>query len=486
MRDEQAWAGSLDDLVSYSNILIDSFPVDAVKHLPPRTRSTVTGYRSQKIISPAQGKSFLWLHLVQFCAARYLIENDWKRNKVAAWMQEQDGHSILEAIENIVNHATSVGISPTPAVKPAEDLLSRAYLNVRLLAAGIVGQYQNVKRGVPLIQDNTLDPQLSRAMMGLASLYILEGKEDLAGSVHELLARCTHQLHDAVWGLDSFSSMEFPYNTLRLIDPDARLPTLDCVELASQTRSELDLREQLAFDALRSASDQFVERAADAYSLLRSYVVEHPITTLDELRAFERDNDLQPARAFLLSCYDPVLPHHLSFGQLHACPCCGTPMARARLEKHVACRVSQCSEFDRPISAGVIKLLHDNLRIAKPHILTYWVAPGIDEIAIFKKAYACGLNPIIYPDRDACDVSLDGGNTGIDVKSASSPFLLAEMLTRSLHGLEYYDERIIAVNDQCVARFPGYLDLLQREYRGKSKVRFMLVSSLLTQLEEQR
>ncbi len=207
LRNEEEWTGSLDDLVSHSNFLIESFPVAAVMHLPPRTRSTVTGYRSQKIISPAQGKSFLWLHLVQFCAARYLVENDWKRDKVAAWMQGQNGLSILKAIENIVRLSTS----PTPTIYTAENLLSRAYLNVRLLAAGIIGQYQNVKRGVPVIQDNTLDPLLSRAMMGLASIYLLEGKDDLAGSVHELLARCSHPLHDAVWGLDSFSSADFPF-----------------------------------------------------------------------------------------------------------------------------------------------------------------------------------------------------------------------------------------------------------------------------------
>ncbi|AUH52534.1 hypothetical protein CXB49_17905 [Chromobacterium sp. ATCC 53434] len=327
---------------------------------------------------------------------------------------------------------------------------------------------------------------LARAMMGLASLYLLEGREDVAGSVHDLLARCALPLNDSAWGLDTFSSAEFPYHTLRLIDPDARLPTLDCVELASQTRSELDLREQLAFDALRSASDQFASRAAEAYSLLRSYVVEHPITTLDELRAFERENDLQPARSFLLSCYEPVLPHHLTFGQLHTCSGCGTPMARARFAKHVACRIPQCREFDRPIPFGVVKPVHDDLRIAKPHILAYWVAPGIDELAIFHKAEACGLHPAIYPDRDACDIALDGGSTGIDAKSNASPFLLAETLTRSLHGLEYYDERIIAVNDQCAARVPGYLDLLRREYRGRSQVSFMLVSSLLDQLEAPR
>ena len=487
LRQEVEWTGSLDGLVQRSNSLAETFPVESRTHLPPRTRSTAMDYRSQKIISPANGKTFAWLHLVQFCAARYLVEQGWKRDEVATWIQGQDSRSILEAIRSVTPpSASNAGNASFCALETIDDLCRRASLSIRLLAAGLVGQYQSVRNGMPVIQDNTLDPMLSRAMMSLASLYLLEGKEDVAGSVHDLLARCTLPLHDSAWGLDTFGSAEFPYNTVRLIDPDARLPTLDCIDLASQTRSELDLQEQLAFDALRSASDQFASRAAEVYSLLRGYVVEHPVTSLDELQAFEQDNDLQPARAFLLSCYEPVLPHHLVFGQLHICSDCGTPMARARLARHVACRVPQCKEFDRPIADGAITRQHDDMRIAKAHILAYWVAPGIDELAICRKAQECGLRPVIYPDRDACDIALDGGSTGIDVKSCASPFLLAETLTRSLHGLEYYDARIIAVNNQCAARVPGYLDLLRREYRGRSTVEFMLVSTLLDQLEEPR
>lgn len=487
LKEEYEWTGSLDKLVLHSNALTASLPVGQSTYLPPRTRSTAMDYRSQRIISPAKGKSFTWLHLVQFCAARYLVELGWKREEVAAWIRGQDGENLLETIERTARPSTGrAGKSQNQAIGMVRDRYQQASLVVRLLAAGIVGQYQSVRRGIPVVQDNSLDPMLSRAMMGLASLYLLEGREDVAGSVHDLLKRCAMPLHDVTWGLDVFGSAEFPYHALRLIDPDARLPTLDCIELASQTRSELDLREQLAFEALRSASDQFATRTAEVYSLLRAYVVEHPITSLDELQTFERENDLQPAHAFLLSCYEPVLPHHLAFDQLYACSRCGTPMVHARLAKHVACRIPQCEAFDRPVAVTPIKRPHDLVRIAKAHILSYWVAPGIDELAIFRKAQASGLHPVIYPDRDACDIALDGGNTGIDVKSNASPFLLAETLTRSLHGLEYYDVRIVAINDQCAARVPGYLDLLRREYRGKSKVEFMSVSALLNRLEEPR
>lgn len=75
LKEECEWTGSLDDLVLHSNSLVESFQVGPGTHLPPRTRSTAMDYRSQKIVSPAKGKSFAWLHLVQFCAARYLVEH---------------------------------------------------------------------------------------------------------------------------------------------------------------------------------------------------------------------------------------------------------------------------------------------------------------------------------------------------------------------------------------------------------------------------
>lgn len=197
-------------------------------------------------------------NLVRSTKHHWNSQHGWKRDEVAAWIQGQDCGSILEKIESAVRLAASHEGNAINAAERADDLLQRACLNIRLLAAGIVGQYQSVRRGMPVIQNNTLDPMLSRAMMGLASLYLLEGQEDVAGSVHELLTRCALPLHDPAWGLDIFSSVAFPYHTLRLIDPDARLPTLDCIELASQTRSELDLREQLAFEALRIDIDLLI------------------------------------------------------------------------------------------------------------------------------------------------------------------------------------------------------------------------------------
>lgn len=482
LRSEEGWSGSLDELVSRSNALAQSFPIKDVEHLPARTRSTAINFRSEKILSPPHGKSFLWLHLVQFCGARFLVQEGWKRGEIASWIQSRSASDILGSVERASRPGKTVS-NDGEEVRPTGEALERAYRTVRLLAAGIVQQYQLALRGEPLIHDRRLNPNLTRAMMGLASLYLLEGRDNVCGSVHEMLIKCKVPFHDAEWGLEAFRSSQFPYAAVCLLDPDARLPTLDCNELAKQTGSELDLREQLAFEDLRATSDQFAVRANQVYSILRGYVASHPITTFDELRAFEKEHDLQPAHSFLMGCYDPIQPHHLVAGELYICAGCKIPMGRANRTTYIACRTPQCTQFDRPVQGKPIPR-HEGMRIAKSHILTYWIAPGIDELAIFRKAQSLGLEPILYPDRDSCDIGLDKGGTGIDVKSYASPFLLAEALTRELQGLAYYDVRIVAINDQCVARVPSYLDILRREYRGKSTIEFMKVSTVLAQMEE--
>jgi hypothetical protein len=269
-----------------------------------------------------------------------------------------------------------------------------------------------------------------------------------------------------------------------LIDPDRRIPTLDCAELARQSSSELDLREQLAFDALRSASEQLVGRQDEAYSTLRLWITEHPVTTVAEMRSFERENGLQMAASFLSRCYEPVSPRHLINGELHLCSTCGVPMRRSQgAPRLFSCTIHQCPKFDVPMDSVGRDVSPETL-IACAHILLYWVGPGLDESAVYRRALKLGLLPRAYPGRDACDISLEGDTVGVDVKSYSNPYVLADKLNKSsLGGLALYSTRIVAINNQVLTRFHGYLDVLRQRYSGSLPVRFMSVRELMKSLE---
>ncbi|GAB3464448.1 hypothetical protein GCM10027321_28320 [Massilia terrae] len=477
---EREWRGSMDELVRKATQLSLNFPIDNDVYLPESTRTVVMSYRARGILPPADRKRFTWDHLVRLLAARYLVTQGWKREDVAERFKE---HSTDYLAKHLPELATSA-VQAKPRIDATElQRVEMATIAVQLLAAGIVEQFGHAKRGAVLVQDDSMSQRLTQAMLLLAALFLQEGQDNPLGSVHQLLALSRSPLTSATFGLAVFDYRDFPYAGLLLLDPDRRIPTLDCAELARQSSSELDLREQLAFDALRSASEQLVGRQDEAYADLRLWITEHPVTTTAQLRDFVRETNLQAALGFLLSCYEPVGPRHLIHGQLHLCSACGVPMRRSpSVESLVACTIVQCSRFDKPVESIAHPTGPETL-IARPHVLLYWVAPGLDEVALYRKAQKFGLSPRPYPDRDACDISLDGGAVGVDVKSYANPFVLAAALTANVGGLASYPTRIIAINDQALARFHGYLDIVRQRYSGPLPLRFMSVHELMKSLE---
>jgi hypothetical protein len=470
----------MDDLARKASELSAACPVEGTVHLPSSTRALIISYRSRQILPPAHGKQFTWEHLVRLLSARFLVMRGWNRDAVAQRLQECSTEYLAANLNEI---AKETGLDPSKSESDGAKRLEEITVAVRLLASGIVEQFGHVRRGEVVVQDASMSALLAQAMLLFAGIFLEAGRENVLGSVHELLVRCQQPLSSTTFGLDLFSHRSFPYEGMVLIDPDRRIPTLDCAELAQQSSSELDLREQLAFDALRSVSEQFVGRQEEAYSLLRLWIAEHPVTTVTKMRLFEREKNLQLADSFLSSCYEPVGPRHLINGELHLCSACGVPMRRFRgAPRFYACTIHQCAKFDVPVESVGREVTSETL-VASAHILLYWVAPGLDESAVYRHALKLGLIPRAYPGRDACDISFDGDTVGVDVKSYSNPYVLVDKLNKSsLGGLGLYSTRIIAINDQVLIRFYGYLDILRQRYSGPV-VRFMSVRELMKSLE---
>lgn len=439
-------------------------------------------YRALRILSPAQGKQFRWLHLVQLLAARHLVTQGWRREDAAQRIARYSPEHMAEHLATLHEHDDDGITSPITEAATNEER-ERATIAIRLLAAGICEQFRMARVGIPTVQDLTMSPLLAQALLLLSSAYVSAGKEDIGGSVHSLLERCRNPINGTSWRLPMLSDPQFHYREITLLDPDRRIPTLDCVEMARQTQSELDLREQFAFEALRSTSEQFVGKLEQAYSALRLWVTEHPVTTIQAMRTFERLKGLQLAATFLTGCYECVQPHHLVNGKLYVCETCGTSMRRATGASHfLSCRVPQCKSYDKPLESLPQEWSADTL-IAKPAILAYWVGPGLDESTLYRMALAQGLEPRMYPGRDACDLSFDGNAVGVDVKSFASPFILADRLNKG-HGLAPYQRRIVAINDQAIARSYGYLEVLRQRYVGSPSLEFMSVRALLASMEK--
>ncbi|QTA84439.1 hypothetical protein [Desulfonema magnum] len=105
-----------------------------------------------------------------------------------------------------------------------------------LLAQGLERQYDALKnnRSVVRQKQTDLDANLISALPRLSALYMCEGKEDKAASVHKLMEMATTPLKE--WGIDYFAKADFPYQDVILIDPQTLAPTPESFELAAKSR----------------------------------------------------------------------------------------------------------------------------------------------------------------------------------------------------------------------------------------------------------
>jgi len=476
-----AWNGSLNDLAATAGKLLLEQGSWQGCNLRAPSRSVVVDYRHVGIIAPALRKRYQWRHLVQLVVACVLVQLGQTRKAVGKRMHSLAPAELIALLEqapfegalSLEPSAVSTTIDESRALEMANEI-------VPLLAAGLVDHFRRARAGRPLVHDADMSPWLRAAMMRLASLYVLYGRPVQGDGAHTLVANSTLPLREREWGLPVFGTPEFRFHGIRLLDSGTRQPTIECIDLARQTASELDLKEPQAFAQLNSACDLFGSRGDEVYSALREFITRHPISSALEQRRFLEAGNLQLAAPFLASCYEQVQPHHLVKGGLFRCATCGASLVESTVDAHVSCMVRQCKAFESPVQRELARAvtLQDAL-VVKAHILVYWCGPGQDEIALYDAAVSDppGLEAMLYPGRDRCDLSLDAEGTGIDVKSHANPFVLAASLSRGLGGLELYTTKVIAINDQALSRFPDYLEILRREC-GRRDVEFTSVSAL--------
>ncbi len=467
LRRQIDWQGSLDELVEAAGRLLVAQNSWKGCSLRAPTRSLAVDYRSNGLVSRSVRKRYQWLHLTQLVVGCVLVQLGQPRKAVAKRLQSLTPDEIIALLNSVDPGQDADSAAPTASPIDESLALRLAHDGVHLLAAGLVHHFRQARNGEAFEHGPKLSTWLRGALSRFASLYLMFGLPVQNDGAHVLVASSRQPLRERDWGLPIFDWPTFRFHGIRLLDTSTRLPTLECLDLARQITSDLDLQEQQAFSQLNSVCDQFGPRGNEVYAALREFIVRHPVTSALEQRRFLEDRLMQLAAPFLASCYEQVQPHHTVGGVLYRCATCGTPMVASVIDRHVACATRQCKVFDTPIPrVSAHEAPGRESLVARPPILVYWCAPGLDEIALYDTAISVppGLSAALYPARDKCDLSLDSDAVGIDVKSHANPFVLAESLNRGLGGLELFPSKIIAVNDQALSRFPDYLDILRREF----------------------
>lgn len=341
---------------------------------------------------------------------------------------------------------------------------------VAALAGLVVRQFNRGQTpGAIVRQDGELLDEDRIALARLSRLSLCEGREDLGASLHDVLALARQPFAD--WPLECFRRPEFPYRAMSLIDPELLIPTADCNALFAGTGGMTDgIEEERVYHLLR---DDVVRRfspkeARRAYSLIREWVVRHPLTSRTDITTFLQGELLLACIDVLLKLYEPVPRHLLEDGKVLACAHC-KGLLRRRRTGELYCAIRQCAMRHDPAQGAAYDWSED-LVIAVPAILTYWVGPGLDEIRLYDALRAPEREVRIYDDLDACDVFV-APDTGVDAKSYMSAVSLALKLNRDGIGrLARYKRRILAIGEDLLEADPLYIKTLRSFLEGEARL----------------
>ena len=332
-----------------------------------------------------------------------------------------------------------------------------AMVTLELLAQGVTEQHHSVRRGsiTGLVKPGHVEAEsipiaMRQAMARLGRLYFEEGREDRAASIHELLRQCTTPLsHWAPGALHSLPGL----GEIVLIDPDYRVPSEDCeaiVEDAPGSRMD-DLIERGLHNRLMTTVERLGSDAADTYAKIREFIARHPLVTEGELRGLISRPEIPDAAIdFVQSIYTPIHTYHSVNGEINRCSYCLAPIGRDGRCFLQGCREDHpTARRDRPVRQG-------EARVAQAEVLKYWVDPARDELRIFDSLRKAGIQPVLYPRLDQCDVAI-GDDIGVDVKDYRDPASLARKLNRGVFGLMDWDRKIVAVADRRVRGNTDYI-----------------------------
>jgi len=490
------WQGTADALTRELKRQIEQLELSIE---PPALR-TVRSWRAKQLLSQSKGQEFGFRQILEGLATALLLKKGWTLAAIAQVLPSfpedaLERQIIAEADGQDPTWSPAFATTPLPLSTGHRQVSDLAEDAIVLLAQGILRQYDRVLPGREIVcQQDSMPPELYKAMCKLGRLYIEEGLTDSAACVHTVLERARYSLVSDPWKLEVFRSSDFRFGAVTLIDPDLRVPTSDCSEIAgiSGAFGEDNVIEHRLHRYLRETTERMGSRRQHkAYTALRELVGRYSLIGERQLLDYLVDNNLTPLQGTIIDTFfDPVPDIWLIKGIAHRCAHCGTlmrPHPNKKIFPEGRCPIRQCNSRKKAKVSQKLDQTHDRLLIAKPQILTYWTGPAIDELEIFDTARQYELNAELYPESDLCDVSINERAIGIDAKSYTSPVSLALRLNRSIGGLIHYRRRIITVSDQLIEENPSYISTLKSTLDKKgdpATLEIWLVSSVIEFLKQ--
>lgn len=315
-----------------------------------------------------------------------------------------------------------------------------------------------------------------RAMALVSRARLSAGLSDLGAEIHQLLASCKQPLGE--W-LPVSAVKDAGLTSVRLIDPEDRMPTLEAEELAAGFSGVTGLLEEQVFAAFQeSLSRQPTQDANEYYSQVRTFVVRNPVIQRTKMFRFYGGLPTPIWTCIDQQFYEPVPASLVAADEATLCGHCGNIMVASG--GALSCTTAACSAEHGP-NPGRTVPTSDLYRLNKS-LRKYWFEPGIDELRLADKLQACGHKVRLYPNRDTVDLDLgEGSLIGVDLKAYSSPELLGERLRCRPGGLRTYKKPLLVIPDWLTRRVPNYIDRVSACLAG-STIRALTLSDAVEEI----
>jgi len=333
------------------------------------------------------------------------------------------------------------------------------------LAALVVRQAQNVMiegRGTMISGIDRrwgmsigLETEDRKAMALVSRARLSLGLSDVGAEIHQLLSFCTEPL--GAW-LPLPEVEAAGLSSVRLIDNQERLPTMEAEELASDFSGLSGHFEEQVFSSFIEILAKLPKTESERlYTSLREFSVRHPVVSQQDLHALGEDLPTALWLCVQHRFYEPLPQSVLADTSIRICSHCSNLMKRT--PSGLICSTAACAAQRRPIPGEPRSAAH-LMRLTKG-LRQYWLEPGVDEVYMHDRLIAAGVPSRLYPHRDRVDIDFGASNSiGIDLKSYTSPELLGARVSRRPGGLSHYQDKWLVIPDWLVKRTPGYLERL--------------------------
>ncbi|GLY21628.1 hypothetical protein [Micromonospora sp. NBRC 101691] len=333
----------------------------------------------------------------------------------------------------------------------APSWLPDPQIAVAQLASGILEYAQQTASG-----DAFRLPYPANLQLALDRLTLLAWHQDATApaSVMELLQLAQEPFGD--WKIDLTGADADPDESLLIYGR----PTAACEELGSLRGDvEGEIRENAL---LRAVMDK--ARAAQAphsYVAFRELLIRQPAIAAIELDARLADPDLALLANEVRQAYVEAPPEAMADGVIRTCRGCGglrLPMDddRTWFCEDETCPAPGTAGADHPASEGVWWLRRE--------LRTFITAPGRAELRIADAIGKLGVPVALWPDFDACDISVFEERPWVaDVKAWRSPVRLARRLRERLFTVPSEAERAyVVIGREQVTAHPRYVARLRK------------------------